>query len=400
MFFGFTALECYVIIVAIFAIIYLFTPRKNIWLPFLVITVLFAALAYNLTPDVNDDLTTYYHHMDIFRKDGVDGLNYALEENWFEWRTYRVSLYYFYLLSKLPNNNYLSAVTIFIVYFLGFYVLYKFSKKFDISKFDLFLASMFFISTYWYYDTASGIRNGLTFAVVFACAYQQFVEKRHILLCYIGYIMAVFMHSSGIVPVILVVITIITYKLSGKFVNFLLFFGLIIGGSLINYLSEITDNSFIQSLALKAEAHVEDTAFSGNTRFYVNITVLVVVILLLLYLSNYISKSVYADDLKKFYKFMSIVISFCVGAIFSHLLFIRFARWILPLIGSILFMLCMKIQLEIENSKDSYGLQNGMFIQKSFLSKIRPLVYIVYIGYTAVSFWYSLNGSSLVWIHF
>lgn len=129
MFFGFTALECYVIIVAIFAIIYLFTPRKNIWLPFLVITVLFAALAYNLTPDVNDDLTTYYHHMDIFRKDGVDGLNYALEENWFEWRTYRVSLYYFYLLSKLPNNNYLSAVTIFIVYFLGFYVLYKFSKN-------------------------------------------------------------------------------------------------------------------------------------------------------------------------------------------------------------------------------------------------------------------------------
>lgn len=400
MIFGFTALQCYVAIVAIFCVVYLFTSRKNIWFPFVVITVLFSLLAYNLTPDPTDDLMTYYHHIDIFRNDGLDGVRYALEQNWFEWRTYKVSLFYFYLMSRFPNNHYLSAITILIVYSLGFYVLYKASKKFEISKFGLFLASIFFISTYWYYDTASGIRNGLAFAVAFACAYQQLVEKKQAVLCIIGYILAIFMHSSGIVPVALVVLSIITRKMNGKFLNVMLIFGLVASGALIEYLSNVTNSSFIQSLAQKAEAHVEDAAIVGNTRFYVNLTVLLVIVFLLAYFGNYISKCSFSHDLKFMYKFMSIVTFFCIGSIFSHLLFIRFARWILPLIGALVFMIGSKAQKEVEERRITTELQNGVFAQSSILLKIRPVVYILFVVYTAVSFWYSLNGSSLVWLHF
>ena len=35
--------------------------------------------------------------------------------------------------------------------------------------------------------TASGIRNGLAFGVVIACAYYHLVEKRNIILCLFGY---------------------------------------------------------------------------------------------------------------------------------------------------------------------------------------------------------------------
>lgn len=400
MIFGFTALQYYMIIVGIFAVIYFLTPKKNIWIPFVVITVLFAILAYNLVPDSTDDLTTYYHHMDVFRSDGIEGVKYALEQDWFEWNTYWASLFYFYLLSRFPNNYFLPAVTILIVYSLGFYVLYKAAKKFEITKFGLFLAAMFFISTYWYYDVASGVRNGLAFTVAFACAYQQFVEKKHIGLCIIGYILATFMHSSGIIPVALVVLAVITRKLSGKFLNFMLIFGLVASGAIIEYLSNITDNSFIQSLAQKAESHVENAVTSSNTSFYVNVTVLLVIIILFAYFGNYISKCSFANDFRPMYKFMSIVTFFCIGSIFSHLIFLRLARWILPFIGALIFMIGAKAQKEVEERRLTSELQNGMFAQSTILLKIRPVTYILFIVYTAVSFWYSVNGSSLIWIHF
>ena len=397
---GLTALQWYVVIVAVFAVVYLFTSKKNIWIPFVVITILFSVLAYNLTPDPQDDLITYYHHMDVFRADGLDGVDYALEQNWFEWRTYRVSLFYFYLMSRFPNNHYLSAITILIVYSLGFYVIYKASKKFDISKFGLFLASMFFISTYWYYDTASGVRNGIAFAVVFACAYQQFVEKKRLPLCFAGYVLAVFMHSSGIIPVALVLITMLTRKLNSKFINVLLVFCLVGSGAIIEYLGEISDNGFIQSLASRAESHVEDATIVGNTRFYVNLTVLLVILVLLAYFGGYISKCSFANEIKMFYKFASVVMFFCVGSVFSHLLFIRFARWIFPLIGALIFMIGAKAQKEVEEQRITQELQTGVFAKRSLFLKLRPVLYCLFMIYTVISFWYSLNGSSLVWLHF
>lgn len=397
---GFTALQWYIIIVAFFAVIYLFTPQKNIWFPFVAITLLFSFLAYNLTPASTDDIMVYYHHMDIFRADGLDGVNYALEQNWFDWRTYRVSLMYFYLLSKFPNNHFLPATTILIVYSLGFYVLYKASKKFDISKFGLFLASMFFISTYWYYDTASGTRNGIAFAVVFACAYQQFAEKKHILFCIVGYVAAILMHSSGIVPVALVVATILTKKLNSKFVNFILLFAMMASGAIIEYLGEVTDSDFIKSIAVRAESQTQDYIVSGNTGFYVNVSVLIVIVLLLLYFGNYISKYSLSRESKMLYKFMVIVIFFSIGAMFSELVFVRFARWIFPLIGALIFMIGTKAQKDVEERRITEEMQNGMFAQRSLFLKLRPVVYCLFVVYTAVSFWYSLNGSSLIWLHF
>ena len=89
--------------------------------------------------------------------------------------------YYFYFLSFFPNNRYLAAMTMFIVYALMFLVMYKAAQRYQVSKGYVLLGTLFFLSTYWFYDTASGIRNGLAFAVVIACAYYHLVEKRNII---------------------------------------------------------------------------------------------------------------------------------------------------------------------------------------------------------------------------
>lgn len=398
--FGLTAIEVFLVIVAIFIVVYWITPQKFSWLPFLLITVLFAVLAFNITPYDSDDLSRYFKALNEMRVEGYDGLQRYIREDQFDFDTYRVAAYYVYFLSKLSNNHWLPFTTMFIVYGLGFYCIYKASVRFNVNKIHLFLASMFFISTYWYYDTVSGTRNGLAFAVAFACSYQHLVERKHFILCYIGYVLAALTHSAGILPVLLVIVTELTLNTSGKFLNFVFVFSISGGGVLIRYLSEVSDNDFIQSMAGKAENHGLGDSLETGTMFRVNITVLLIVTLLLIYVSYYFLNSDYTSSLKRLYKYASSTVYFMIGCMLSGLIFVRFARWILPLIGALLFMIGMQIQRNQINKEGLTKLTYYSPTKQSIRIKTRSVAYIIYVAYTAVHFWYLCNGSSLYWIMF
>lgn len=405
---GLTGLQFYFAAVIIFAVVYLFTPKKYIWFPFAVLTILFAVLAYHILPDPADDLNIYYHHMDVFRDMGRDGLRYAIDENWFEWRTYRASLYYVYIISRLPNNSFLPAITIFIVYSLSFDVLYKASKRFEISKGGLFFVSMFFITTFWYYDVASGTRNGLAFVIAFASAYYHLVEKKNIFICFAGYLCAALMHSSGIIPVALVLVALITKNFKSKFINILFIFGISGSAALIEVLASVTDNSFIQSIAGKAENHgnvdphlnLSVGSGGGNTMYLVTLVTFFVVLFLVLYFSTDIKKSRYSEELKTLLQYSSLIMCFLLGCAFtSTLIFVRFVRWIIPVIGGIYIMVGLKVQQENENKYIEESFNNNIIPRKSLLYRLKPIVCVAVTAFIGVSFWYALNGSSLIFLN-
>lgn len=399
--FGLTAIEVFIAIVVIFIFLYWITPRKFSWFPFIVITVLFAVLAYNMTPYDTDDLSRYYHELNNMRADGLKELERAINDDVYEFKTYRVCAYYFYLISRFPNNDWLQTVTIFIAYGLMFLVIYKASKHFKVDKLNTFLGTLFFISTYWYYDVASGVRNGLAFAIAFACVYYHLVERKNIVLCYVGYLFACFMHPTGFIPVVLAIIAEITLNTSGKFFNFLLLFGIAGGGAVLQFLSERTDNSFIQSIAGEAENHMSATIFVAGTMALVNFTVLLLVIFLLIYVSYYFLHSDYTPQLKRLFKFSSINIYFMIGCAISNiLLFVRLTRWILPMIGALLFMIGMQIQGDQIKKEGIAKLTYYTPLNQSIRIKTRSIMYILYTVYTAVHFWYLCVGSSLNWIMF
>ncbi|MGN0527795.1 MAG: EpsG family protein [Eubacterium sp.] len=398
--FGLSAIECFIAIIAVFVFLYWITPKKLSWLPFLVTTVLFAVLAFNVTPNETDDLSRYFHTIEQLKENDYDFFLDRIEEDFMDWKTYRVCAYYFYFISKLSSVHYLPAITIFLVYGLGFLVIYKASVRFNVCKLYLFIGSMFFISTYWYYDTCSGIRNGLAFAIVTACAYYHLVERKNISLCIVGYILACFLHSGGIIMVSLVVLTAITLNNSGKFMNFLLIFGLSAGGALLEFLSTKTDNSFIQSIAGKAETNGAEGQLYTQTLYIVNISIFAVVAIILFYVSIYIVHGEYSKDLKRFYKFSSIISYFLVGCLLSELVFMRITRWVLPVIGAVIYMVGMQIQ---KNQIDDKGISYLTYFtptNQSLRIKIRPVVHIMFTAYTLVHLWYLINGSSLCWIHF
>jgi hypothetical protein len=400
--FGLTAHQCFLGVICIFALSYWLLPKKYSWVSFLLTAVLMGVIAYHIEFYDSDDMSIYFHHLDVFRENGKSGIDYALHENWFEWRTYKTSLYYFYFISKLPSNYYLPAITIFLVYGLGFLILFKAARRFSCGKLYLFYAAMFFLSTYWYYDTASGTRNGITFAMGFACVYQHIVERKHIPLCFAGYILTLFMHSTGILVVSIGLVAMLTLNSSGKYVNALLFFGLIMGGGVLRFLSARTENSFIQSVAGKAETHGWGESLETGTMFRVNLTVAALLVLLLIYFSYYLLYSNTEEEnyLHRLYKLSSITLYFVCGAALSGLIFVRFVRFILPIVGGLIIMVGLQLQREQIGAKGIKYLKQNPMSSISIRYKLRPLVLLVLFLYTGVHLWYLFAGSSLHWMRF
>lgn len=160
------------------------------------------------------------------------------------------------------------------------------------------------------------------------------------------------MHSSGILPVVFVVLALLTVNFGGKYLKVFLVFGISGGAVLINYLSEVTDNSFIQALAGKTENHNADDiitvasgAGSGGTMYYVTTATFVLVFIMMWHVSIYITKGEYSEDLKKFHQYSSLIMYFLIGCVLmERLVFVRFARWIVPIIGALYFMIGMQEQ--------------------------------------------------------
>lgn len=396
--FGLSAVSCFVVAIGVFAFVYWVTPRKYIWTPFLLLTVLLAVLAFHVVPNESDDLVRYYRQLDYLREYGKPYLDRCFAEGINEWDTYRVCGYYFYLLSFFPNNRYLAAVTIFIVYALMFLVMYKAAQRYQVSKGYVLLGTLFFLSTYWFYDTASGIRNGLAFAVVIACAYYHLVEKRNIILCLFGYVAACLLHSSPVLPVTIVLITLFTMKIGSKFINIVMVLGLGIGGVLIQSLSERTDNTFISAITEKSEDFSMGSSLNTQTNYLVNIATLAVFLILIWYFSAYFAQDK-EDPIYRFYRYCSNTAFFMIGCLFSALIFLRFARWILPIMGAVLFMVGMQKQADFVKKQPPNFIYTG---EKKMVLRVRTqgVMLLVYFAYICVHFLYACVGSSLIWMHF
>lgn len=397
-----SAIEFFVISVAVFAVLYWITPKKYCWISFVVLLCMFTWLAFKFTPNSTDDLTRYFWVLDNFREKGIDELNWYISDGKYHWDVYRCMAYYYYFCSRFANNHVMPALTIFISYGSMFVILWRSAKKFNVEKLYLFIGSMFAISTYWYYDTSSGIRNGLAFAIAIFATYFHLVERRYIPLCYALYVVAALCHSAGVLPVVLVMVCVVTLNTDGKFLKYAIMLGIVGGAALIQFLATKTNNSFIQAFAGESESH-EATLMNPigeGTMFKVNVAVLLVMILVAFYFSVFFDKSRHHDELKRFYKYSNLLIYFLIGCMFSGLVFVRFVRWIVPIVGGMLFMIGMHIEREYIEEK---GIRYCQYFSPPSISirvRIRTLVMLLFVAFTGVHFWYLCNGSSLHWLHF
>lgn len=391
----------YIAVVAAFFVLFFLIPRKHVWISMLFLVVAFAVIAFYAKPFETDDLDRYFRIIDELRDSGWSRLQEMIDNNEFSFGALPVAGYYFYFISLFPDNHFLPFFTILISYGCMMLVIYKIANRYNVDKFYLAVALFFLISTYWYYDTYSGTRNGLAFAIALACIYYHFVERKNILLCLVGYVIVCGLHVTGIVIVVLAACAWLTYKTASKFINIMLIFAIAGGSAVITVLSNITDNEFILTLAGKTNDVTSSLSFSTQTNFLVNVATYVVSILIFAYCYVYIKKYISENGALRFFRFAEVVLYFMLGSIVSNLLFHRVARWILPVIIACVYMVGMQIQKNrIDGKKINISYDSDTPHSEKIRAMNKGITTFFIFAYSVVHFWYDFTGSSLIWLHF
>lgn len=391
----------YLAIVAAFCVIYPFVPRKYIKWLFLALVLALSVMAFFVVPEETDDLSNYFSLIASLRKGGFSLLRRMIESGSEDWDSLPVCGLYFYLISRFPDNGMLPAVTIFLAYGSIFWVLWRAAKRYEVNKWYLFLASVFLLSTYWFYDICSGIRNGLTFTLFCFFAYVELVEKKWRPACWVGYVAMCLMHSSGILMMMVRLALLVSGRKGSKLTSVLIFFVMIVGGAIMPHLGEITGIEYFQLLSQKAERAVSTSGFANGTQYLVNVSVFVVAVCVFYYAVYVIKKQTEKyESFSDYINFVQLIVFFMLGSITFILTFIRFARWVIPAVISVVFMVGMqansnaKIEM-LTGRKNKSVIKSGMTLSSNEL-----VINFCMVAYTAVHMWYACNGTSLIWLKF
>lgn len=392
----------YLAIVAAFCVIYPFVPRKYIKWLFLALVLALSVMAFFAVPEETDDLSNYFSRVASLRKGGFSLLRRMIEDGSEDWDSLPVCGLYFYLISRFPDNGMLPAVTIFLAYGSIFWVLWRAAKRYEVNKWYLFLASVFLLSTYWFYDICSGIRNGLTFTLFCFFAYVELVEKKYKPLCWLGYLAMCMMHSSGILMMMIRGALLVSGKRNGKLVSVLVFFAMVVGGAVVPRLGDIFGIEYLQLISQKAERAVSTAGIYSSTQYIVNISVFVVAAIVFFYMSYAVNKQ--KEKYKGFSEYMNfvqLIIFFMLGSVTFGLTFIRFARWVIPAVIAPVFMVGMQATSNEKNEiLESGGKKKSIIKSGMTVSSNEIIINFCFVAYTIVHMWYACNGTSLIWLKF
>lgn len=168
-------------------------------LVYLLCTCLFA-LAFFQEVDSLSDLNEAFYQLDQIRKEGF---------SYFEKSNVLMSMYfygryalqiYFYILSFFPCNNFYSAISILLIYYLSFANILKYYNAglVDIRYTKMMLLVLLFLVDF--YDGANGVRNMLSFSIFIYAVVRDLCfsrGKKEKFFCIMLYAVSVFLHSSA-----------------------------------------------------------------------------------------------------------------------------------------------------------------------------------------------------------
>ena len=186
-----------------------------------------------------------------------------------------------------------------------------------------------------------------------------------------------------------------------KLTSVLIFFVMIVGGAIMPHLGEITGIEYFQLLSQKAERAVSTSGFANGTQYLVNVSVFVVAVCVFYYAVYVIKKQTEKyESFSDYINFVQLIVFFMLGSITFILTFIRFARWVIPAVISVVFMVGMqansnaKIEM-LTGRKNKSVIKSGMTLSSNEL-----VINFCMVGYLLVHMWYACNGTSLIWLHF
>ncbi len=182
----------YIIVPLILIIIgVVFIKECNIPVYLFFVAAVIGFLSFHIaTPSQGWDLYWHYKTLDNYRDMGFT--YFAIFDKSISLPIYSL---YFYLISLLPYNEYLPAITSFLVYGLNFILIYKIYKRFDLSKRTLWILVVFILCNLNYFGVISGIRFNLAVSLCTVALYYDYIERKKIIPILL-FLFAVLIHSS------------------------------------------------------------------------------------------------------------------------------------------------------------------------------------------------------------
>lgn len=332
----FTILLCIFIIFPVFSIpiilIYSLNNNKNHRKYILLLSLSIGIIAYNTSAYLNPHLDIYKHFqlMDLMRVKGI----WIVENIYISQPIISIL---FYIISLTGNNKILLFLSGFISYYLGLSICYKSFEKIHIDYLGKIIIIFFFSCVMPWDQMFSGIRFIIAGMIFIYALYIDFIHKNKKIFPIFLYVIAIFIHTSLIIPIIIRIII----KYQNKYTYILLNIAILIWPTYIKLIDWIL--SFIDSipvfneLRFRLNIYINTKNHSYNYNLINNLSYIIIA-LIIFSITVYIKKkhSMWYRYNEKYLEFINTFICFWLPALKFRAIGDRFANLtmiiIIPLI--------------------------------------------------------------------
>lgn len=221
----------------------------------LVVIIGLTTLAFFFQAKAGDDLNIAFTHLEGLKKNGWEYYSQiASKTSYFNMLpTLKI---YFYVISRLPSQHFLPAISIFLIYYCAFWIIIKITNKYKLNATMSVALIFILLITLDYYGLVSGIRNALAYAICAVFLYKDLIENENKMICWFVYFSMLGLHSSVIFIIILRVLVflpkrIMSFVVVGFFIMWMSF-----ANNIFGLLSNVNIPVF-QTLAWKLEIYSE-----------------------------------------------------------------------------------------------------------------------------------------------
>lgn len=364
----------YLAVLLIILFLFLFWTKKNMMWFFFISALFLAILAFFYHPNQYADLYRHYIMLDEFK---YGGWEYVKNTHYYD--TQPLFAIYVFLISILPHQGYLPAITVFLAYILPFRVIYLYTQENKIGKIYIFLILLFILTAMSYLGVMGGIRNMLAFSIFSFFLYFDLIKNKRKIYCYIIYILLCLFHSSVIILVILRILLSLT-----KYVPFyiLAIFSFILPNINV-YLMQIT--SFLNGISFFIFLEEQITSYSSGGTVYVYSTAIFRTLALIIIFAGVVLSIIQKDFSSKYSKkyrdYVLLTIMFTLGSINQYDVYVRMVSF---LIFASPIVILTSLAVTSKGSLLKYGISE--IRKKQFdISKLKMILFLGIISVSLVS---------------
>ncbi|WP_294143623.1 hypothetical protein [uncultured Clostridium sp.] len=373
------------IIVAIITLAFIMCllPLKSRYVYMYIAIFALAGLALFMWPDNKYDLYRHYLTLEKYRT-----LNFSQVLNLTERSVgttiteqavdnyisaYPVYSTFAWFISKIGIYQLLPFLTIFIIYILPVYRIQEIAKKRRyFSRVTAILFILMLLSNNYFF-MLSNIRQPLASAIFAFVLYEDLVNKRNKLFCFVAYIMVCFIHSSGYMFLGLRIV-LLFYN---QYTRYIIYPGIFVSHTILTIACKRVMMWGSGMLAVAAGKYIRYTTGRANIDgSHVSYKLLIMYLIVFFVVVFFVKMSSQAVLYNRYASYIFLCITFCMTMTGQSEIFNRFEFLIVPLA----LPLIQELLHEYSGYK-IFGIRNGVKHGKSYL-----LIYAIFIAVICINF--------------